>query len=43
MKGIVKQFKGTSIGKGNPDWGYVGDENMFIIHHGEILASFRIE
>ena len=35
--------KGITIGKGNPDWGYVGEDNVFIIHHGRVLESFNIE
>lgn len=40
---FIIENKGISIGKGNPDWGYTGDDNVFIIHHGEILESFNIE
>ena len=35
--------KGITIGKGNPDWGYVGSDNVFIIQHGNIIESFNIE
>lgn len=35
--------KGITIGKGNPDWGYVGSDNVFIIQHGKIIESFNIK
>ena len=34
--------KGITIGKGNPDWGYVGEDNVFIIQHGRVLEQFNI-
>lgn len=34
---FIIENKGISIGKGNPEWGYVGRDNVFIIHHGDIL------
>ena len=40
---FIIENKGISIGKGNPDWGYVGDDNVFIIHHGEVLKQFNIK
>ena len=40
---FIIENKGITIGKGNPDWGYVGDNNVFIIQHGKILVSFNIE
>jgi len=39
---FIIENKGITIGKGNPDWGYVGDENVFIIHHGRVLEQFNI-
>ena len=40
---FIIENKGITIGKGNPDWGYVGDKNVFIIHHGEIIEQFNID
>ena len=40
---FIIEHKGITIGKGNPDWGYVGRDNVFIIHHGEIIEQFNIE
>ena len=38
---FIIENKGISIGKGNPEWGYVGEDNVFIIHHGEVLKKFK--
>ncbi len=43
VRRFIIENKGITIGKGNPDWGYVGDDNVFIIQHGKILVSFNIE
>ena len=40
---FIIENKGITIGKGNPDWGYVGDDNVFIIQHGEVIEQFNIE
>ena len=40
---FIIENKGITIGKGNPDWGYVGDDNVFIIQHGKIIVSFNIK
>ena len=40
---FIIENKGIIIGKGNPDWGYVGDDNVFIIQHGEVIEQFNIE
>ena len=40
---FIIENKGITIGKGNPDWGYVGEDNVFIIHHGNIIESFNIK
>ena len=40
---FIIENKGITIGKGNPDWGYVGDDNVFIIQHGEIIEQFNIK
>ena len=40
---FIIENKGITIGKGNPEWGYVGKDNVFIIHHGKIIESFNIE
>ena len=39
---FIIENKGISIGKGNPDWGYVGEDNVFIIQHGRVLEQFNI-
>ncbi len=40
---FIIENKGITIGKGNPDWGYVGDDNVFIIQHEEVIEQFNIE
>lgn len=44
---IVPRFiienKKITIGKGNPNWGFTGDCNMFIIHHGIIIEQHNIK
>ena len=40
---FIIENKGITIGKGNPDWGYVGEDNVFIIQHGEVVEIFNIK
>lgn len=40
---FIIENKGISIGKGNPEWGYAGEDNVFIIHHGEVIEQFNIK
>ena len=40
---FIIENKGITIGKGNPEWGYTGKNNVFIIHHGEVLELFNIK
>ena len=40
---FIIENKGISIGKGKTEWGYTGRENVFIIHHGEVLKQFNIK
>ena len=40
---FIIENKGITIGKGEPEWGYTGRENVFIIHHGEVLEQFNIK
>ena len=40
---FIIENKGITIGKGNPEWGYVGDDNVFIIQHEEVIEQFNIE
>ena len=40
---FIIENKGITIEKGKPDWGYVGDDNVFIIQHGKIIVSFNIK
>ena len=40
---FIIENKGITIGKGNPDWGYVGEDNVFIIQHGNIIERFNIK
>lgn len=40
---FIIENKGITIGKGKTEWGYVGEDNVFIIHHGEVLQSFNKE
>ena len=38
---FIIENKGITIGKGKTEWGYVGEDNVFIIHHGEVLKKFK--
>ena len=40
---FIIENKGITIGKGKTEWGYVGEDNVFIIHHGNIIESFNIK
>ena len=40
---FIIENKGITIGKGKTEWGYVGDDNVFIIQHGEVIEQFNIE
>ena len=40
---FIIENKGITIGKGKPEWGYTGEDNVFIIHHGEVLELFNIK
>ena len=40
---FIIENKGTKIGIGKEEWGFVGDKPMFIIQHGEIIEQFNIE
>lgn len=35
--------KGTTVGIGKEEWGFVGDTPMFVIHHGEVLETFNVK
>ena len=40
---FIIENKGITIGKGKTEWGYVGEDNVFIIQHGEVIEQFNID
>ena len=40
---FIIENKGITIGKGKPEWGYTGEDNVFIIHHGRVLELSNIK
>ena len=43
VRRFIIQNKGTSIGIGKEEWGFMGDNPMFIIHHGDVLEKYNIK
>ena len=40
---FIIENKGTKIGIGKEEWGFIEDKPMFIINHGEVLEMFNIK
>lgn len=40
---FIIENKGITVGVGKEEWGYTGRDNVFIIHHGEVLELFNIK
>jgi len=43
VRRFIIENKGTSIGIGREEWGFIGKTPKFVIHHGNIIEKYNIK